>query len=148
MCSYQTRCDRPCCTWVHKSFSDNYRRHGVLFSLLNTSPSLSQDASAPLAGMNHFPPQTKGLIGIKTRRDQNSNPARPLASSVVRSFSDLLDHLLWFGFFLTISWSYFLNYYFQELLAETAFKEMDANSDGKVTIDEFVGACMKQVSHQ
>ena len=34
---------------------------------------------------------------------------------------------------------------FKEFLAETAFKEMDEDRDGKVTIDEFVGACMKQV---
>jgi len=32
----------------------------------------------------------------------------------------------------------------EEFLAETAFKEMDEDRDGKVTIDEFVGACMKQ----
>ena len=34
---------------------------------------------------------------------------------------------------------------FKDFLAETAFKEMDEDRDGKVTIDEFVGACMKQV---
>jgi len=32
----------------------------------------------------------------------------------------------------------------EDFLAETAFKEMDEDGDGKVTIDEFVGACMKQ----
>ena len=30
----------------------------------------------------------------------------------------------------------------EEMLAERAFKEMDTNSDGSVSLEEFVAACM------
>ena len=34
----------------------------------------------------------------------------------------------------------------QKNLAENAFKEMDENSDGQVTVEEFVRACLNQES--